>query len=217
MRTDDGRIARHFDRKATEVEIDDPPEPVAITTRLLELVSDVAGDSSVLDLGCGTGADVIRLLEGGAGFVTGIDLSPASVEVARRRVLQAGIGPQRARFAVGDAASLTLQPHDWVILDRVVCCYGEADRLLSNSLSAAALGVAFSVPESRGWRGLVNSISWRAERLWKAIFTRDACPGHVHDVKKIERRIEAAGFRKVGADHRGLWYAAVFVRRANPA
>lgn len=213
MRADDGRIARHFDLKAAAAQIDDPPEPVAITSRLLELVTEAAaGDASVLDLGCGTGADAIRLIEGGARSVTGLDLSPASIEVARRWAVQAGVGPERARFVVGDAASLPLQPHDWVILDRVICCYGDADRLLSNSLSAATGGIAFSVPESRGWRGLLNSISWRAEGLLKAVFTRDACPGHVHDVRRIERRIEAAGFSKVSSGRSGLWYAAVFAK-----
>jgi len=210
-----GRIARHFDRQVVQSHTDpfDLPEPVPISARLLDLLGDVADiRPSVLDLGCGDGAGAIRLLQTGAGSVNGLDLSPASIEIAQRRAVSAGLGTERVRFAVADVASVSLQPHDWVLLDRVICCYGDADRLVGNALTAALRRFVFSVPASRGWRGVLNAIGWGIENLWKAIVNPDRCRGYVHDVKSIEQHLEAAGFRKLRTGHRGLWYAAVFER-----
>lgn len=205
------RIALHFDRKAFQRDPSELPASAPISARLLDLLGDVADiHPSVLDLGCGDGAGAIRLLQAGAGSVTGIDLSPASIEIAQRRAVITGLGRERARFAVADVSSVVLRPHDWVLLDRVICCYGDSDRLVGNALTAASRRLAFSVPESRGWRGVLNSIGWGLENLWKGLVNPDHCRGHVHDVKNIEQHLEAAGFRRLRSAHRGLWYAAVF-------
>jgi magnesium-protoporphyrin O-methyltransferase len=210
---DQVQIARHFDRKASEGSTQSVEQPVPISARLEELLSDVADTRpSVLDLGCGTGATAIRLAERGARSITGIDLSPASIEVARRRATIFGLDPEQAHFDEGDAASAVLQPHDWVVLDRVICCYGDVDRLLTNALTAAPRRLAFSVPESRGWRGLINAVIWTAENVWKAVTRADACRGHVHDVRRVEARLERAGLRKHRTGWSGLWYAAAFER-----
>lgn len=57
--------------------------------------------ASVLDVGCGTGAVAEALLTEREAKVTGVDLSPAHVDEARRRLAAEG-----ARFEVGDARSL---------------------------------------------------------------------------------------------------------------
>lgn len=167
---------------------------------------------TLLELGCGTGAASVRLAEQGARQVTGIDLSPASVEIALRRAANSDLDQKRVRFSVGDAASSQLEPHDWVVLDRVICCYPSAEGLLANALGAAGSRLAFAVPESRGWRGLLNSVGWGAENLWNSVLRRPTCPGHVHDVDVIQRILVDAGFRMVRHSRRGLWYAAVFDR-----
>lgn len=214
-RVDQARIALHFDRKASQCDPSELPEPAPISVRLLDLLGDIADiHPSVLDLGCGDGAGAIRLLQEGAGSVTGIDLSSASIESAQRRAASAGLGPERVRFAAANVASVVLQPHDWVLLDRVICCYRDRDRLVGNALTAASRRFAFSVPESRGWRGVLNAIGWRIENMWKAIVSPDHCRGYVHEVRSIEQNLEAAGFRKLRSGHGGLWYAAVFERGA---
>jgi ubiquinone/menaquinone biosynthesis C-methylase UbiE len=56
----------------------------------------------VLDLGCGTGRIAIPMAEAGV-FVTGLDMAPAMVEIARKQALQRGVEVQeRARFMEGD-------------------------------------------------------------------------------------------------------------------
>ena len=68
---------------------------------------DLAPTAHVLDLGCGTGV-VTRALAGREGFsgrVTGIEQSPALVEVAQRLADEEGVG-ERTEFRVGDAHAL---------------------------------------------------------------------------------------------------------------
>ncbi|MEX1125099.1 MAG: hypothetical protein WEE53_05495, partial [Acidimicrobiia bacterium] len=120
------------------------------------------------------------------------------------------------RFEVGDAASAQLETHDWVLLDRVICCYPSAEGLLVNALSAAGSRLAFAVPESRGWRGILNTVGWRLENFWNAARRRPTCPGHVHDVNAIQQTLANAGFRMVRYTRRALWYAAVFDRSMPP-
>jgi magnesium-protoporphyrin O-methyltransferase len=206
------RIARSFDLKARDVP-DALPEPTSISLRLLAMLEDVAQvRPTLLDLGCGTGGAAIRMAQRGARHVTGIDLSRASIEVALRRVAHAGLERTQITFEVGDAASAKLQTHDWVTLDRVICCYRDADGLLANALSACRSRLAFAVPESRGWRGILNTVAWGAENVWKTIVRRQSCLGYVHDLSAIERALNDAGFRITQHSHRGLWYAAVFDR-----
>ncbi len=69
----------------------------------------LAPTAKVLDLGCGTGV-VTRALarrEGFSGRVTGIEQSPALVEVARRLADEEGVGA-RTEFRVGDAHALDI-------------------------------------------------------------------------------------------------------------
>jgi ubiquinone/menaquinone biosynthesis C-methylase UbiE len=57
---------------------------------------------SLLEIGCGLGTDLVRFARGGA-RVTGIDLTPESIRLARRRFELEAIP---ARFLVGDAENL---------------------------------------------------------------------------------------------------------------
>ena len=93
----------------------------------------------------GTGGVSVALLEMGASRVKGVDLSPASVDLARRRAAAAGFAEQ-ATFEVGQGAAVRDERHDWVILDRVLCCDGHPDRMLDAVVGAAQQRVALSVP-----------------------------------------------------------------------
>lgn len=204
----DARIARSFDGRWAGT--DEPPEMVGVSARLLDLMRDAPRRRpTVLELGCGPGALSVALLEMGATHVTGVDLSPGSIELARRRAVTAGFGAQ-ARYEVGNAADVESDPQDWVILDRVICCFPEMDRLVAHAAGLARSALLVSVPESRGWRGLVNRVLWGIEAGWDTL--RRGCRGYVHDVRRIERRLGAAGLRRTDSLHLGLWYLARYER-----
>lgn len=198
----DACIARSFDDKWAGT--DEPPEMVGVSARLLDLMRDAPRRRpSVLELGCGPGALSVALLEMGVTHVTGVDLSATSVELARRRAVAAGFGEQ-ARYEVGNAADVDTDQEDWVVLDRVICCFPDMDRLVRHAAPLARSAVLLSVPESRGWRGLVNRVLWGFEAAWDTL--RGGCRGYVHDVRRLERRLAESGLRRSDSLHLGLWY-----------
>lgn len=207
----DARIARRFDKKVGDwTDAEAFPELVDVSAHLLDLLRDATlRRPSVLELGSGTGALSVALLEMGASRVTGVDLSPASVEVATRRATDAGYAEQ-ATFEVGNAANAPLEPHDWVILDRVICCFGDVERLLGRAMGLAGERIAITLPESRGWRGLVNRPLWAAENVWDLL--SGGCRGYVHDLRRIERRLATAGFRGGPSGRVGLWHIGIYDR-----
>lgn len=185
---------------------------IDVSARLLSLLTDgVASHPTILELGCGTGALSVALVSAGAPRLLGVDLSPASIDVARRRAAAAGLDDV-ARFSVGNAAADPLGRHDWVILDRSICCFGDAPRLVRAAIGAAGRRIAISLPESRGWRGMLNRMLWGAQNLWDRV--SGGCPGYVHDLRRIETQLARAGFRPASrrATHIGLWYVGVYDR-----
>lgn len=214
--TPDPRIARQFDDKvAIWTDADDFPDLVDVSGALLDLLRDTPlRRPTVLELGCGTGGLSVALLEMGAARVTGLDLSATSVEIARRRAAAAGHAAHAA-YEVGNAAEAATNPHDWVVMDRVICCYGDVERLVARAIDLAGDRIALSVPESRGWRGLVNRPLWLAEYAWDR--WRGGCRGYVHDLKRIERRLAAAGFLPTASDRVGLWHIGIYDRSEAPA
>jgi magnesium-protoporphyrin O-methyltransferase len=189
------------------------PGLVAVSERLRDaLLSLDPVDRTVLELGCGRGGLLLALAQGGLAGATGVDLSAASIDAARSRFEQAQLS-ERVRVSVGDAARVPLKPHDWVILDRVMCCYPDIERLLANTLPAARQIYAFTVPSSRGWRGVIARLVEWVENAWNSIRGRP-CPGYVHDLDLIEEKLTAAGFRLRHRDRQRLWHVAVYERSA---
>jgi SAM-dependent methyltransferase len=210
----DARIARHFDAKvAARLATGQDPGPVAVSQRLRDaLVALDPMGRTVLELGCGRGGLLVQLVQAGASQATGVDLSAASIAAARNRFDKAHRS-ERADLSVGDAALVSLGPHDWVILDRVMCCYPDVERLLANTLPAARQIYAFTVPTSRGWRGVVARLGFWLENAWDTLSGRP-CPGYVHSLDLIESRLATAGFRLRHRDRQRLWHIAVYERAA---
>jgi len=210
----DSRIARHFDAKVAErLAKGQDPGLVAVSERLRDsLLSLDPTGKTVLELGCGRGGLLLGLVQAGAARVTGVDLSSAAIDAARNRFEQVQL-LDRADLSVGDAARVPLEPHHWVILDRVMCCYPDVERLLANTLPAARQTYAFTVPTSRGWRGVIARLEEWVENAWNNL-RGEPCPGYVHDLDLIEERLASAGFQLRHRDHQRLWHIAIYERRA---
>jgi SAM-dependent methyltransferase len=211
----DRQIARYFDAKVDDrirAAAGELPPLTEVSEELLLDLADVAEvHPTVLELGCGTGGLTLALLAQGASQATGLDLSPTSIGTAEERARAVGIDRERVTFSVGDASSAPLTAHDWVVLDRVICCHPSPERLVGQAVSAALRRVAYSVPESRGLRGLVNRVVWFVEDAWDVLLGR-GCPTYVHDVRRIDRVLGRAGFAPVRERTVGMWRLAVFER-----
>jgi magnesium-protoporphyrin O-methyltransferase len=214
----DGRdttpIASFFDREAC-CATDAPTGygPTGISEVLLGQLRrlDLEG-WSVLELGCGLGSLTFELLRSGASRATGVDLSPASIERAAERARGAGLA-DRARFVVGDAATVDVEAHDLVVLDKVICCYPDVEALLAGSVPKARRAYALSLPSSRGLRGIAARMAFWAENVWRWV-KRDPFRSHVHDLDRIEPMLAEHGFAPRSRVHRLIWHVAVHERPA---
>ena len=188
--------------------------PGGVSTDLIRGLEDASlGGRSILDVGCGAGGLVFEALERGASSATGVDLSSVSVEQARLISRERGL-EDRTTFSVGDGSVVPLDPHDVVVLDKVFCCFADADRLLANSLPAARSVYAFSVPPSTGIRGAIARGRRRIENGWYRLRPRrfGGFRAHVHDVAKLDAGVRAAGFTPVFRRHRLGWDVVVYGR-----
>jgi SAM-dependent methyltransferase len=181
----------------------------SVSRAVLALLEDAGvADRRILDLGSGQGRLAVALAERGAASVTGIDLSPASVAVAERASDRAGVP---ARFAVGDASTVELAPHDIVVLDKVVCCYPDVEALLANTVPAALSVLAIAMPHSRGPRGALARALVGAENGWRRL-RGDPFRAYVHDELVIVRTLLGHGLTRTRARHRWTWHIATYER-----
>jgi magnesium-protoporphyrin O-methyltransferase len=205
-------ISEFFDREACCRARRRGGDVSGVSRTLLHLLLEVGlRDRSVLELGSGTGQLSAAMLRGGASRVTGVDLSPRSVEEARERVDREGLG-ERASFLSGDAAATDLPRRDVVVLDKVFCCYPDAERLLGASMRAAGTVYGFVLPASEGLRGALSRVAVWFENTWRAL-RRVRFRAFVHEVPRIDVRLRAAGFVPLRSARRWVWHVAVYERK----
>lgn len=171
-------------------------------------------DRTVLDVGCGIGDLAIEAVRRGAARAFGVELSAKAVDEARRLAAERGVA-DRTSFEVGDGAEIRLPSADVVVLNRVFCCYRDADALLENSLSAAGSVYAFTTPPSKGLGGAFVKLQSRFSNVWYRLRDRkfQGFRVFVHDVDRIDVRVRAAGFHPIRSERRRVvWHLAVYAR-----
>jgi SAM-dependent methyltransferase len=132
----------------------------------------LAPGMQVLDLGCGAG-DISMLaaeLVGPTGFVTGIDLDPAVLALARQRAQDSGL--TWSRFERGDAANFTTTERFDAVVGRFVLMY-QADPVatLRHVASFLATGGLIVVQEPDFRVGIATSPTvalWQQVQDWIA-------------------------------------------------
>src|SRR5256884_9992446 len=87
---------------------------------------------TLLDIGCGTGFFALETLRQGASSCIGVDLSSAAIHEANEFAIESGL-QDRVRFDVADAASTRQPASDVVVMDKVLCCYPDAEALLKTA------------------------------------------------------------------------------------
>jgi len=171
-------------------------------------------DRTVLDIGCGIGDLAIETVIRGASSARGFDLSPKAIDHARELAARRGVA-DRTAFDVGDGSIVDLPSADVVVLNRVVCCYPNADGLLDRTLRATGSVFALTAPVSEGATGSVNRALNGFWNTWYGIRKRKfgGFQTFVHDLDEIDARIRAAGFDAVSHQRRRVvWDLAVYAR-----
>ena len=174
--------------------------------RLLLADLSPAAERDVLDIGCGIGALGLTLLGRGARHATFVDVSAAYLRTARHLADERGLLEQSS-FFLGDAATLDLPDADTVTLDRVVCCYPDAARLLHTAGERSRRYLVFSYPRVnvfvRAGRALLNGAMRLVGQDYRFF---------LHDPASLYDAAQQHGHRLQSERSAGVWRIAVFVR-----
>jgi magnesium-protoporphyrin O-methyltransferase len=173
---------------------------------LVALAGDVHG-ASVLDVGGGIGSIELELLEAGAERATNVELSGGYEDAAGELFAERGLA-DRVERRVGDFVTAELEPHDVVVLHRVVCCYPDADALVGAAADHTKRTLLLTYPQER----VLMRAGLRMINVWLRL-TRCGFRTYVHPVGTIVAAAEARGLTLERRERHGLlWESAVFVR-----
>lgn len=193
------RVETYFDRTATQVwerlTSDAPVSKIRQTVRvgrdrmraqmLARLPQDMRG-LRVLDAGCGAGQMTAELAARGA-EVMAVDISPALIDVARRRLPEA-LAPL-VSFHAGDMLDPALGRFDHVMAMDSLIYYTESD--LARALDALAARTAATVVFTVAPRTPLLMAMWRMGKLFPRA---DRSPSMVpHSAKRLQRALRYAG------------------------
>lgn len=185
------------------------PDPS--TSRLLELIGRMGvSGSTVLDIGGGIGVVDHELLRAGAGHALLVEVSPAFLQAARQEARERNT-LDRIEFAQGDFVRLApdIDAADIVTLDRVLCCYPDADALVRLSAAKARHLYALAFPRDRWYVRLGLRIENILHRLRGRTFRV-----YVHSHARVEALIVEAGLRPAGETHTSAWRVVLYERVA---
>ena len=167
----------------------------------------IAG-ASLLEVGCGAGELGRALLQAGAGTALGIDLSAGMLAIARAEAAASGMS-DRTDYYQGDFTAMTdrLPDADVVILDKVVCCYPDWQRMVDSSLAKTRRLYALTYPRDRALTRLGLRVTrWGLHRM-------GCCyQPYLHAPDRIAARIRDAGFRRIHTALTPIWLTEVYVR-----
>jgi magnesium-protoporphyrin O-methyltransferase len=173
---------------------------------LVGLAGDVSG-ATVLEVGGGVGAIELELLAAGADHATNVELSGEYEEEAAALLAERGLS-ERVDRRVADFVTESVEPHDVVVMHRVVCCYPDVDRLVGVAAAHARQRLLLTYPRERPWTRagfrVINLLFWISRSSFRAF---------VHPVGQMTAAAQREGLALERRDRPGLiWENAVYER-----
>lgn len=175
---------------------------------LVELAGDVSGET-VLEVGGGVGAIELELLAAGAERATNVELSGEYEEEAAKLLAEHGLG-DRVDRRVADFVTEPVEPHDVVVMHRVVCCYPDVDRLVGLAAERTRRRMVLTYPRERPWtRAGVGAINLLLR------ISRSDFRAFVHPVARMAAAARREGLALESREPQGLiWENATYERRS---
>jgi hypothetical protein len=161
-------------------------------------------DASVLEIGGGLGEIQLELLKRGAARAVNLELSPAydpeAGQLAREAALDGRIERRLHDIALDPAG---VEPADIVVLNRVVCCYPDYQRLLGAAADHARHVLVFSHPPRNPISRLIVAAQNAGFRLMRREFRV-----FVHPPDAMIAVVERRGLRHTFTHRRLIWRVA---------
>ncbi|NIS31302.1 MAG: SAM-dependent methyltransferase [Actinobacteria bacterium] len=160
---------------------------------------------TVIDLGGGVGSLGIELVRAGAASAVNVELSSAYRKAGEALALEYEVA-DRVTLRVADAADPTagLGGADFVVMNKVVCCYPDGRALMDAASAAATRLLAVSYPSVHFLaRAVTRADNWRRKRNGCGFRT------YVHPAAVIDRP-QWHGFAPVLTRRRPVWSLKVW-------
>jgi 2-polyprenyl-3-methyl-5-hydroxy-6-metoxy-1,4-benzoquinol methylase len=179
-------------------------------TRLLieSIKNEAAGNKSLLDIGGGIGAIQLELFKYGLGKSINVDASQAYQAVSKAEAENRRLA-NKTEYYFGDYTDLAdgLPQSHIVTLDKVICCYPDADKLLDESLKKATEIYGLVFPRET----ILARIVFRLGNVWFKI-RKSEFRTYLHPASKVESLIESHGFVKRSYNRTFFWHVITFKR-----
>jgi magnesium-protoporphyrin O-methyltransferase len=173
---------------------------------LVQLAGDVWGES-VLEVGGGAGAIELELLAAGAGRATNVELSGEYEDEAATLLAERGVS-ERVDRRVADFVTEPVEPHDVVVMHRVVCCYPDVDRLVGIAAAHTRRRLLLTYPRDRSW----TRVGIRVVNLGLRI-SGSSFRAFVHPVARMKEAAQREGLTLERRERPGwIWENAVYER-----
>ena len=165
-------------------------------------------DKTLLDIGGGVGAIQHELIKAGIRSAVSVDASSAYARVSLDETVVRGHA-DRLTHHLGDFVDLadSIECADIVTLDRVICCYDDASRLLERSTERATRMLGLVYPRD----GLPNRAAVWLLNLGLRI-RRSDFRLFIHPNTLVTGILEGAGFRRVHLRKNLIWQVVLYER-----
>lgn len=183
--------------------------PDAITKLLLtELRRWPLQGGDLLDVGSGIGVIGMEVSGSGVAAATLVEASPAYLEVARQEV-SSRYGSRSTQFLLGDFVAIapTLTDADLVTLDRVVCCYPDAEALLRAAAARTRRLLAFTYPRDRWYVRAITVL----QNFWRRL-RGNPFRTFVHSPQRMAAVLEGAGLARAARHGTLVWVCELYRR-----
>lgn len=170
---------------------------------------DVSG-STLLEVGGGVGAIEIELLKAGLSRAVSVELTPTYEEEAGALLRENGFEDRVDRRLLDFAqAGGSVEPADFVVLNRVLCCYPDMPLLAGAAADHARRALVLSFPNDRWWTRLaftlVNATLRIAGRQFRVF---------LHPPASILATAERHGLRPTFSEAGRVWHVVALERAA---
>lgn len=163
---------------------------------------------SVLEVGGGVGEIHLELLRDGAARAVNVELATKYEGVAAELIRESGLG-DRVERRLGDFVreGSRIPAADVVVMNRVVCCYPDADALVEAAADHARRYLVLTIPVDRWWIrlgiGMGNAL---------LAVRRNTFRGYVHATRAVLAAAERRGMR-LAERRRGVIWQLIALER----
>lgn len=182
------------------------------TKKLLSLLLqlDLKG-KTLLDIGGGIGAIQWFFLENGAKKTMDVDASNAYIKVAKAHAKKNDL-VDKTQFLTGDFIdkATEIHAHDFVTLDKVVCCYPDYKSLIGQALEKCTDTIALTFPLG----GPLSKIIALVENIYFS-FKKNPFNTYIHSPRDIEEFIISKGFAPVQKRISFPWHVQIYSKVIN--